>query len=326
MIKRFARSIYCRRIPVLIRILFYLMKPVIPRKLQLSLRRKRSRYLLAANHFSWPIDPRAATEPKDWTGWPQGRKFALVLTHDVEGRKGLRGIQKIVDMEKELGFRSSFNFVGGDYTVPGDMFRGLRQDGFEVGVHGLHHDGMLFASRRIFRRHMKGINNYLKKWQAVGFRSPSMHQNLGWMHDLDILYDSSTFDTDPFEPQPDAVKTIFPLRIVNDENNHAFVELPYTMPQDFTLFILLGFKDIEIWKKKLDWVADKGGMVLLNTHPDYMCWNGLKPSGEEYPAQYYRELLEYVSTKYEGCYWHALPKEVSSHYNSTTPSGLNPRT
>lgn len=322
MLERLARSIICRRIPAPIRVLYYLIKPAIPRGLQLGLRRRRSRYLLSANHFSWPIDPPAAAKPKDWPGWPQGKKFALVLTHDVEGLKGLQDVQKIVAMEKELGFRSSFNFVGGDYEVPENLRHGLQLNGFEVGVHGLHHDGMLFATRRVFRKHMQGIKNCLEEWEAVGFRSPSMHQKLEWIHDLDLLYDSSTFDTDPFEPQPDAVKTIFPLWIVNEDKSHAFVELPYTIPQDFTLFILLGLKDIDIWKQKLEWVSDNGGMALLNTHPDYMCWDGKKSSGEEYPAQYYRELLEHVLSRYSGRYWHALPREVSSYFASSVPSDL----
>ena len=38
-----------------------------------------------------------------------------------------------------------------------------------------------------------------------------MLHNLEWFHDLNVKYDSSTFDTDPFEPQPDGVGTIFPF-------------------------------------------------------------------------------------------------------------------
>ena len=37
---------------------------------------------------TWPIDPRSAKPPEGWTGWPEGKKFALVLTHDVETKKG----------------------------------------------------------------------------------------------------------------------------------------------------------------------------------------------------------------------------------------------
>jgi len=36
-------------------------------------------------------------------------------------------------------------------------------------------------------------------------------------------------------------------------------------------------KNINIWKHKLDWVASKGGMAFLNTHPDFMNFNGEMP-------------------------------------------------
>ena len=47
------------------------------------------------------------------------------------------------------------------------------------------------------------INGYAREWGASGFRSGFMLRNLDWLHDLDVQYDASTFDTDPFEPQPD---------------------------------------------------------------------------------------------------------------------------
>jgi hypothetical protein len=54
----------------------------------------------------------------------------------------------------------------------------------------------------------------------------------------------------------------------------GYVELPYTLPQDFTLFTVMREKDIDIWKKKLDWIVEKGGMALLITHPVYLVENG----------------------------------------------------
>jgi len=32
---------------------------------------------------------------------------------------------------------------------------------------------------------------------------------------------------------------------------------------------------------------------------------------DEYSADYYREFLEYVKEKYEGQYWHVLPKDLA---------------
>ena len=60
--------------------------------------------------------------------------------------------------------------------------------------------------------------------------------------------------------------------------------MPYTLPQDFTLFVILKQESIDLWKRKLDWVASKGGMCLLITHPDYMTFNGRPRRFDEYPA------------------------------------------
>src|SRR5207248_3583108 len=83
--------------------------------------------------------------------------------------------------------------------------------GFEVGIHDLRHDGRLFLSRREFSRKAARINRYLRDWNAAGFRSGFMLHKLDWLHELNILYDASTFDNDPFEPHPEGSNTIFPF-------------------------------------------------------------------------------------------------------------------
>jgi hypothetical protein len=143
-----------------------------------------------------------------------------------------------------------------------------------------------------------------------------MYHNLEWIHDLNIEYDASTFDTDPFEPQPDGMQTIFPFWVQKNESGKGFVELPYTLPQDFTLFVLLKKRHIDIWKQKLDWIVQQGGMALLLIHPDYMNFGGKKLSDEEYPAVYYEEFLNYIKSNYEGQYWHVLPKDIARFWSA----------
>jgi len=176
-----------------------------------------------------------------------------------------------------------------------------------VGVHGLNHDRRLFLSRRLFQKRAKRINHYLAEWNSVGFSSPSMHHNLDWMHDLKINHGTSTFDTDPFEPQPDSVGTIFPFWVQGNTSQQGYFELPYTLPQDFTLFILMKEKSINIWREKLDWIVEKGGMALLNTHPEYKYLTRNKPKIDEYFVEHYIEFLEYVRHQYKGKYWHGIP-------------------
>ena len=176
------------------------------------------------------------------------------------------------------------------------MRKSISREGFEVGVHGLNHDGKLYNSHALFLSRAKRINMYLKNWDCVGFRSLSMHHNLEWIHSLNIEYDASTFDTDPFEPQSDGVRTIFPFWIPapDDHVSAGYVELPYTLVQDFSLFILLKEPDIRIWKQKLDWIAANGGMALINTYPDYMRFDNNGLLWETYPVSYYADFLKYL--------------------------------
>jgi glycosyltransferase involved in cell wall biosynthesis len=285
----------------------------------------------------WPIKESAGRRPAGWPGWPGGKKFAFVLTHDVEGPEGLAKCRQLMQLERELGFRSSFNFVpAGDYTLSHGLREELAGNGFEVGVHDLRHDGRLYWTRRDFSENAKRINLYLKAWGAKGFRSGFMLRNLDWLHELDIQYDASTFDTDPFEPQPDGVGTIFPFWVprpdfgVVSNTGHfssdagpGYVQLPYTLPQDSTLFLLLREQTPEIWLRKLDWIASHGGMALMNVHADYPCFPGEPHSPRSYPVAHYKALLDYVQKRYAGAYWQPLPSEMAEFAQAVRPPRPN---
>ena len=329
--------------------LYYELKPYLPWRLRMSLRRMLARRKLRTCKDVWPIDETAARPPDGWPGWPDGKKFALVLTHDIEGHEGMAKCRQLMQLEMELGFRSSFNFIPeGDYIVPPELRAELAQNGFEVGVHDLHHDGKLYRSRRDFAEKAVWINRYLKDWGAVGFRSGFMFHNLDWLHDLEILYDTSTFDTDPFEPQPDGANTIFPFWVPNPKSEtrdsksefrtpefdaprstlHApsrpgYVELPYTLPQDSTVFLMLREKTTDIWTRKLDWIAEHGGMALVNVHPDYLRFDAEQPSPSTRSVKLYRQFLDYIRSRYRGAYWQPLPRELASFVARVKPLNTN---
>lgn len=295
--------------------IYYHLKPIIPRRLQLYVRRRRALQQRSYYADVWPIDRSSAAPPRCFTEWPEGKRFALVLTHDVETKKGHDKCKELMHIEMDLGMRSTFNFVPRRYDVSEELRHHLTENGFEVGVHGLYHDGKLYRSKELFMQRTLEINKYIKEWGAVGFRSPSMHKNLEWIHELNIEYDSSTYDTDPFEPYSDGAGTIFPFMVEDNSSNSSYVEMPYTLPQDSTLFVIMREKDISIWQEKLDWVAKKGGMVLIPTHPDYMNFNGARLNMEEYPSKFYKELLIYIKERYDGQYWHALPREMAKYWS-----------
>ena len=315
--------------------IYFGLKPLIPRALRMKVRSLIAQRIRKRVADVWPIKPGSESPPDGWPGWPDGKKFALVLTHDVEGRVGLSKCRQLMQLERDLGFRSSFNFIPeGNYKVPRELREELMRNGFEVGIHDLKHDGRLFASQRQFKQLAGRINRYIQEWGATGFRSGFMLHELDWLHELDIEYDASTFDTDPFEPQPEGRHTIFPFWIPGpngaslnsqppasrnpskptlDRPRQGYVELPYTLPQDSTLFLLLREKTPEIWMRKLDWIAGHGGMVLLDTHPDYMAFDRSNGRAGEYPSALYQEFLTYVRSNYSGAYWDALPREVAAY-------------
>jgi hypothetical protein len=301
--------------------IYYTLKPGIPRNVQIFLRRLRARHLLRKYAHVWPINEKAGKPPKGWKGWSEGKKFALVLTHDVDTAGGQKKCRDLMNLEMKLGFRSSFNFVPRRYDVSRELREELVRKGFEVGVHGLYHDGKYYHSREIFRERARQINEYIKEWECTGFRSPSMQHNLDWIHDLEIEYDASTFDTDPFEPQSDGMCTIFPFWVKGSGKRGGYVELPYTLPQDFTLFVLMKQTDIGIWKRKLDWIAENNGMALINAHPDYMEFERKRGGSETYPAKFYSEFLKFVKSRHEDEFWNCLPRDMARFWEKDSSKG-----
>ncbi|MCE9556640.1 MAG: hypothetical protein K8T91_25100 [Planctomycetes bacterium] len=238
--------------------------------------------------------------------WPDGASYAFVLTHDVEDEPGVRHCLALADLEEELGLRSSFNFVPYKYKVDQGVVRELQARGFEIGIHGYNHDGRLFSSRNIFKRRVPSINDAAQRYGTVGFRSAMVHRNLDWLQDLEVEYDASYFDIDPYQAMPGGVGSLWPFIAGH------FVELPYTLPQDHTLLIVLGEASTRIWDEKLKYIQRRSGMALMLTHPDYL----LDPD----KLKLYRDFLARVNDA--GGFWHALPRDVARWWRRRDESSL----
>ncbi len=296
---------------------FYTIKPLIPRFLQISLRRLKAKSI--KNKFpNWPIEPYLEDFKKTslkyikdiekipfiWF-WPKDKSFALCLTHDVETAEGLKRINKICEVEKKFGLRSAWFFVPERYSVPDTLIDELKEQDFEIGIHGLKHDGKLFSSKKIFDDRIQKIHCYASRWGATGFRSPSLLRNFEWMKVLPFEYDSSFPDTDPYGPQAGGCLSIFPFFIGN------ILEIPVTMPQDHTLFVILRKKNIDIWKEKINWIEKMNGLALIIVHPDYF-------SNEV--ERYYYEFLDFVLSKEN--LWFSKPIEICKWWKDRNNSNL----
>lgn len=292
---------------------YYLLRPFLPRWLQIWGRRLRA-VSRSQNSTRWPIWEAASTRPPGFPGWPNGKRFAVVLTHDVESTRGVARCEKLASLEQQRGLTSSFSFVPLRYQTPESLRNSLTRRGFEILVHGLYHDGKEFRNRKWFEQRRGPMNDYLAQWGTAGFASPSTLHDLSWIAELNIDYSISTPDNDPFEPQGCELGRIFPFWVQSPAVDRGFVELPYTLPQDLTLFVLLQEKTNAIWRQKLDWIAQHGGMALIKTHPDYMAFDSKDRRLDTYPVHHYTDLLDYLLDRYRGEFWLAKPSEMAAFW------------
>jgi peptidoglycan/xylan/chitin deacetylase (PgdA/CDA1 family) len=291
--------------------LYYGLKPALPRPVQLALRRAYAKRQAKAEFPRWPIEPilvdrrheelraelAASGEPRLplINFWPDGKRFAAILTHDVEGPAGVANVRRVLELEQRHGFVSSWNFVAEWYPIEDGLFDDIRAAGGELGLHAIKHDCKLFESRASFEADLPKIHRYLRDWDAVGFRSPATHRNPDWMPELGCLYDSSFPDTDPFEPQAGGCCSIFPFLL------GELVELPITLVQDHTLWEILREPTIDRWTEKSEWIMQNHGLINLITHPDYL------DSPERLAL--YEEFLIFLAEQRDG--WYARPDEVA---------------
>lgn len=310
-----------RRLRHLMMVIYYRLRPVLPRRLQIWLRRRFARRQARCTFPRWPVEPglhdffdlmfemldEVAREPVPHIApWPNGYEWTLVLTHDVEKDKGLEALDPVIDVERRLGLRSSWNLVADDYYVAPERVRALLDDGFEVGVHGMHHDGRDLESFALLQERLPGIGEARDRWGAVGFRAPSLHRNWEWMRLLGFDYDSSWPDTDPFEPQNGGCCTWLPFF------NGELVELPMTLTLDHTVFVILNQSDETAWVNKTEFLRARGGLALIDTHPDYLVDATIL-------SAYGKFLDRYASDETA---WKALPREVSSWWRRRAASSL----
>jgi peptidoglycan/xylan/chitin deacetylase (PgdA/CDA1 family) len=290
---------------------YYRLKPLLPRRAQLALRRAYAPRQAARPFPAWPFE-RVLLDRRDElirerlreSGrgrlpvvgfWPGGRSFASIISHDVEGPAGIENIPRLLEIERRHGLVSSWNFCGEWYPIPDGVFEAIEDAGCEVGLHGVLHDGRLFEDRATFEANLPKIHRYLREWGASGFRSPATHRHTDWMPELGCLYDTSFPDSDPFEPQPGGCCSIFPFFIGD------LVELPITLVQDHTLFEILRERSVRRWIEKSDWIIENHGLVNLLVHPDYLL--------TQERLDLYDEFLGYLASRPGG--WHALPRDVA---------------
>jgi peptidoglycan/xylan/chitin deacetylase (PgdA/CDA1 family) len=242
--------------------------------------------------------------------WPEGAPNCLIMTHDVETTAGRDFTPDLMDLDQAYGVKASFQVVPENrYEVPDEYIRQIASRGFEVNVHDLNHDGNLYQERGIFLERAKKINEYARKFDAVGFRAGVMYRNLEWFDAYEFSYDMSVPNVAHLDPQRGGCCTVFPYFV------GKILEIPLTTCQDYSLFQILNDYSIDLWKKQLELIRRRNGLMSFIAHPDYL----MTPQARGV----YESLLDYLRqmVKRENI-WVALPKEVDRWWRARAEMNL----
>jgi hypothetical protein len=230
--------------------------------------------------------------------WPDGARSCVVMSHDVEGSAGRDFCGALMDVDDSFGVKSAFQLIPETTAHSwGALAEPIRARGFEVNLHDLNHDGYLFADRREFLARAARINRYAREFNVRGFRSGAMYRQQEWYSAFDFAFDMSVPSAAHLEPQRGGCCSVMPYFV------ESLVELPLTTTQDYSLFHILGDYSIDVWKRQVDEITARNGLVMFLTHPDYLV--------EDRARRVYDALLSHLrELRTTRQLWTALPGDV----------------
>ena len=307
---------------------YYALRRFVPPALRRSLQRAYLRDWKRVRFPRWPVDDTvdALVErllmlsmrsqgiervPFIWF-WPEGAPSCAIVTHDVETEAGLDRSSWLMDIDDSYGIKASFQIIPEErYRVSRPFLEGIRRRGFEINVHDLNHDGLLFSSRQEFLRRAKRINEYAREFGARGFRSGGLYRQPDWYDGLEFAYDMSIPNAGHLEIQRGGCCTVMPYFI------GQMLELPLTTTQDYSLFHVLKDFSHDVWKNQIEAVMGRHGLMSFIAHPDYL--------GTSATERAYRALLDHLAHLRDArsC-WLALPGEVERWWRALSRMALIP--
>ena len=231
--------------------------------------------------------------------WPEGASSCAIMTHDVETEFGRDFCPTLMDIDDSYGIKASFQIIPEQrYRVSPEFLRSIRERGFEVVIHDLNHDGHLYTDRNQFLERAAKINFYGKEYGAEGFRAAVLYRKQLWYDALSFSYDMSVPNVAHLDPQRGGCCTVMPYFIGN------ILELPVTTTQDYTLFYILDDHSIDLWKRQIELILEKHGLISFIVHADYI----LKPR----ERSTYEALLGHLAhLRKESGIWMTTPIEVN---------------
>jgi peptidoglycan/xylan/chitin deacetylase (PgdA/CDA1 family) len=269
---------------------------------------------------AWPIEPSveavrriylAARQSFDTTlepapFWPEGKRWAVLLSHDIDSRSGLTLAPEQAAEEAQRGLASAWYVVGRRYALDGGALAELEAIGMELGLHGDTHDSTLaFVSPEAIAQRLDQCQHVVERYRMRGFRSPSMLRTAA-LYDVlrgRFAYDSSMPDTGLL-PSRNGCASVFPIEVQD------VLVVPLTLPPDGQLLSRGLGPDaiVAAWIAKAEWVRAVGGVAFHLTHPE----RGFSASPRM--RETVRRFLDWVTD--QGDAWHVLPADLAAAWQA----------
>jgi peptidoglycan/xylan/chitin deacetylase (PgdA/CDA1 family) len=242
--------------------------------------------------------------------WPNNKKYAVALTHDIDTKKGFQNIDIISKMERKHDVNSCWYIVPKHYKLDYRLLDNLMESGDEIGLHGYRHDNKLYAlSEKEIDTRIKSCNEFIVRYNIQGFRAPSflISEALIKIVQQHFLYDTSIPSNRLYSPYSymEGCSTVFPY------NNGSITELPITLPPDDILLALNLSKQqiFDVWMNMIASIKDCGGLALLVTHPEPFLGNKCGIN------DVYRDILETLS--HDTDVWISTPSKILQWINKS---------
>ena len=242
---------------------------------------------------------------KTWNG----KKYACVVTHDIDTSQGLRRAHLLKKIEERYDVPSAWYIPSDHFRLDIQTIRGLANHG-EIGSHDTKHDGKLaqLSQEKLVRRLSESRQALSKaaNCSIEGFRAPLLQHSFKIIDALQAAgysYDSSIPTWEPKHPStmsPHGIGTVYPIMLKD------VMELPVTLPQDHQMIHVLGMnpkETVKTWINFMSIIRETGGLCVFLIHPDYEL--ALSKN-----LTVYEELLNFIKADHDA--WTTLPKSIAS--------------
>lgn len=204
--------------------------------------------------------------------WPDGKRYAVVSTHDVDSDWIFRhpeDLDRILAIENRLNIRSAWYFVLNRLPANRNLLRELRDAGHEIGFHCTNHDHRFpFLPPDAMRLRMESALPFIREFDVKGMRSANYLKSRTFQRlqaeyfDYDLSYRDSYHGVGGSH----GCSTVRPF-LVEDTN---LLEIPTTVPEDYALRAAgLGREAaLAIQREAVRGIRSRGGGVNIVTHPE----------------------------------------------------------